>query len=520
MIKTKIGPKGKRYAIVDNVRLHSPYYPQREADRFVRIHLQSPPAKIILLGPGLGYLIKSLQKLFPSTDIIAVFYEKTFFLNCNDDSIQKHCFIDGNQLRLFLHNSLHDIDIEGLSIIEWPECAKAFPDISQSVNSILRNIILELHGNFITTDSFGKKMFLNSLKNFLFHQNIFSIAAVTSPLVVVASGPSLETSLPFLHRERKKCTVLALPSSLDILYFHDFRPDAVLLTDAGYFSKFHTRSLYRLFPPSMPIIKSLSSVFEQQLSNDPTMFIGWNPVFEKPFLDFYHCNNYIPENGTVAGTAFELGCRYDFPSIFFVGLDFSYKDLLSHARPHPFYRYFLANTRKHSPYHSELFSRYISFCDHSKSFKTYITWFEQASSQTYKNVYRVNPNDIPIHGLVPIAPEDLHTYLQKYPSFDNSFCFEDSPLRPFTERKDFSTQFIDSVVRIVNSYKHKAPLTFRDLYSDKAAFDIFYTLNPIKIKQFKKLSRDNKSEASSVFQLLLDEILVFFDSINTWINSL
>lgn len=522
MIQTLIGKNGFSYATVNGIRLHSPYDPHKEADRFIISKISTAPSKIIILGPGLGYIINSCKNFFPESEVIAVYYHLDFFKRKDSFFPDKHhLFKSPNALALFLRNHLHDIDLEGLTVIEWPGSSRIFPKISEEVNKVIRNILLELHGNFLTTDSFGKKMILNSFKNFLFHQKVVHWKSFSAPIVIAASGPSLEKSVEGLKNNRKKYLLFSLPSSLEMLHFHKLAPDSVITTDSGYYSRFHSYFFSNNFFSAIPLVKAISSGFLPELTDNPTVFIGWKSFFEKSFLQYYYNgSNLIPENGTVAGTALEFISPSSPPSVFFAGLDFSYKDLLSHARPHPFYRLFLESVYRTGPFLDVLYSRHVSFMEHSNAFSTYSAWFSRKISSYNFPVYRICPSSVSINGCKDISLPDFDSIMQSNPDLEISINFEAAGKCSFDERIEFSRLFVLSLINVIDQASQGGNHTFNSVYADQLLFEIVYTLNPIKTKELKKISRENVSAAEDIFISLLNEARTFFNAIEQWIRKL
>ena len=521
MVRKLKGQKGHYYAQVDEIRLHSPYDPFRESERFIRTKITTTPSKILLLGPGLGYLIDTCKKFFPDAGIISIFYHPDFFLWYNESGTISYLFENAADFSVFLRKNLHELDLEGLEVIEWPGSSRVFPKISQMVNSIIHNTILELHSNFLTTDAFGKKMVLNRIKNFLFHSNIIDIEKIQNPVVIAASGPSLEKAAPKLLPFRDKYTLLALPSSLELLQNYNIEPDAVVMTDPGFYSRFHAFSLYRNFSSKIPCILSLSSGFSPAVVNNPAQFIGWDPVFELQFLSFYYDNNHIiPETGTVAGTAYELCMRLTPPAVLYTGLDFSYYDILSHARPHIFYSMFMCNAWKAIPFESTLFSRKINFDDNSNSFSAYSTWFSKKLKHAPDIFYRIFPSIVSIPGFTPIDEKGLQEFFQGYPDKYENLKYSQLPVKKIETRTAYVLRQIEVISEAIQQIQNSDNLpTYRELTRNERLFQLLFMLNPIKLKSYKHLSRNSDSSSQQTLSFLLEESKDFFSGIRRWLLS-
>ena len=92
--------------MVNQVKLHSAYNPQKEAERFCE-NITGNPKIILITEPGESYLVTPLRKKFPNTKIIAIRYTDTYFLDSDKLWDQVWRPADGN-LTFFIINRLCD----------------------------------------------------------------------------------------------------------------------------------------------------------------------------------------------------------------------------------------------------------------------------------------------------------------------------------------------------------------------------------------------------------------------------
>lgn len=518
-VQKQKGPNGQYYAQVNGLKLHSPYNPAREAERFAKTKIQTKPSKILVLGPGLGYLLEACRKLFPEAQLLAVFYHIDFFNWYGGKTAESCLYENPAALSGFLRRNIHEIDLEGFLVLEWPGSGRIFSAISKLVNSVVRNVILELHSNFLTTESFGKKMLLNSVKNFLFHSNIVETDKINRPVLIAASGPSLENAVTSIRKYRDKFFLLSLPSSLELLHHHSIVPDAVITTDPGFYSGYHIFSRYRNFSQNLLTVKSFSAAVSPAVFSTPTMFLGWDPLFERDFLIRYYCSDkIIPETGTVAGTALELTLLLKSPAVFFAGLDFSYRDLLSHARPHSFYSLFLSQNKKTNPFHSVLFSRRISFFEKSNSFSAYRTWFSEKLKPCGTVFYRLCPSSVAIPGFKTIDESDFSKLLNSFSGFPAKF----RRLKAGTlhERVKAVVGRIETMEEALGSFKKpEGPVSFSLLEEKRLLFHLLFTLDPITLKQYKSSLRKGEKKSGDIYSSLIHNTELFFISLKRWLTT-
>ena len=96
-IKYDIARNGDRICSIGDIKLHSSYDPQKEAERFVSgLECSFSPTHIVITGPALSYCAKYLRKRFDNAIIIAIHYtnelesddkvwDRSFVANPDDD---------------------------------------------------------------------------------------------------------------------------------------------------------------------------------------------------------------------------------------------------------------------------------------------------------------------------------------------------------------------------------------------------------------------------------------------------
>jgi hypothetical protein len=117
-------------------------------------------------------------------------------------------------------------------------------------------LLRELRGGLATTAAVGRRWLRNCLDNFLGIQRVLCAAPPPSPLpiLIAASGPSLQAALPALGRLRERFALWALPSAVECLLAHGLIPDQVVLTDPGWYGLAHLFSLRTADTPlAMPL---------------------------------------------------------------------------------------------------------------------------------------------------------------------------------------------------------------------------------------------------------------------------
>ena len=216
MIEVFTARSGAASLRIDGRALHSPYDPAQEAQRFVEQSSgDESPSAIVILGEALGYAATSLRARYPAATLVRVYYSDEIF-----DAAPRVPGItwhpgSGTGLAEFLRLHVGELDLEGLRILEWPASARLFPDASRAANEAVRQVVQELNGSFVTTIKAGRLWIRNSISNSLALESalVGEPCSPGRPVIIAASGPTLEEAAPLITRVRSRVDLWALPSS-------------------------------------------------------------------------------------------------------------------------------------------------------------------------------------------------------------------------------------------------------------------------------------------------------------------
>ncbi len=462
---------GSTIAYLKGVRLQSPYDPQKEAEKFIHIHTSGTvPNTIIFSGCSLGYLPLAARKMFPQTKIIALFLTK-FFYEQSRNILHKKNILTWSQkshgpLTSFLFEHLFESDIPHLLFLSWPAAEEALPKHFKNISSVVKSIIQQHNGSLKTTQAFGKRWIKNVLSNYIIIKAYARLSTIKRPILVTASGPSLNDTLPLLIPHRKKICLIALPSSLKVLQHFSIYPDFVITTDPGFWAGQH---LYYLHPSSV-LIAPLSAHLNHFNNDNPITVISDGVPGEKdcirheklPYIS-------LPPNGTVAGTALEFSFYYTNNSIFFLGFDLSVRDIQGHVIPHPFDLHLFLSSYRYHPLQTEYFVRALLFYPNrmkvkyyrtSKSLETYANWFSMNSNRWKKRIFRVGFSPVSLPNIPFISNKEFTDILSDIPeptSLRQNFKEEWSFFQLSSnrnQRTEFVISLIDSWIKKIEDEKN------------------------------------------------------------------
>ncbi len=400
MVEIEPTRSGTITAIVKGIHLHSLYDPVREADRFLEgAIVGKPPGTFLLLGAGLGFLVRAIQLAYPSAKLIALYYEETIYHRALVKSTL--AWYPGRQALLqFLRKEVTELDTEGLKIIEWPPSSRIFPNLSRQVDRAVHQVVKELRGNLVTTANLGRRWLRNSMRNFLSIEQILQLkqTCTKAPILIAASGPSLVRAADFIRSHRLTLHLWALPSAVMFLESIGCKPDLIVMTDSSYYAMRH------LHPCSgTRIAMPLSASPGIWRKSGRALLLSQDTFFERALLRRagIHCP-IIHSHGTVAATALDLALLTGKGKIIFSGLDFCYQDILAHARPNSFEYYLQTTTNRYTPLDHLLYGRAVLLAPEREiidgtafrsnlALKTYAGWFSVMEEKSRQRLLRFEP---------------------------------------------------------------------------------------------------------------------------------
>ena len=422
--------QGPLTARISDRYIHSRYSPQKEAEQYFErwISDNGLPRKLIIIEPGLGYLIKTLAERYKPEELFIIFLSsdtrdyciRNGIINGIDNILFDKSDSELQRLSIFLD----DADLRDTAVMEWPASLKIF----DSESSVLQKQIIKLfrikQGNQITEKKFSRLWFRNGVSNFIRFDYSSLPGKNLSPVILCASGPSLERHLKKIQLASHSCVIAALPSSLRTLSEHQIEADIVFSTDPGYYAKEHLKYI----PPKALLISPLSAASGS--SAVKRMGFLQNSSFESYLLKERELPH-LAEMGTVAATAIDFLIKWkgDWP-LYICGLDLCFNDIKMHASPHSFDPLILANEDRSRPGYSLYYDRASSMTASVKGYKrftksmnTYQNWFSLQSFPP--EIYRLAPDTVSLN--MPVLESLPHFHGKKkftvdknrnYPSLD------------------------------------------------------------------------------------------------------
>jgi hypothetical protein len=303
---------------------------------------------------------------------------------------------EDGELESFVRDRLDEWGPDAVVWLVWPAFERHAPELSLEWSRRFRDVYRTVQGSWLTQTRFGTRFWTNAVRNVLGWERPAVIVTGSRPVVIAASGPSLEDSLPAIAEHRRRFELWALPSSFEVLLRRGLVPDAAVATDGGYYAREH---LQRLAGTKVPVLAALSSAPDPVLTQRPCLFFSQGMPVERQLLAAL-VSGYgeIPSQGTVAVTAIELALASTAGPVFVAGLDLAFRDLRGHASPHTADRRMETRQTRLAPREGllaeGLFSQAPVTVDGVRvapALLTYASWF-RSRARFARPVYRVAPS--------------------------------------------------------------------------------------------------------------------------------
>lgn len=377
---------------LNSVFMHSAYSPLKEAERFAE-NIKAPfdPEIIFIIEPCISYCAKYIKDKFPKTKICAirlsdlfVKYDKNF-----DQVFYLNQFSSSEILCDKLYNRFGENTLAYSLILSWDPSARVFQDEVFDILKSYKSLIQKCHSILRTRSFFEKKWIQNTFNIISNIKNLVSFSKKgNSPVIVCASGPSLENAIPLI--KRSNFFVLAVSSAITPLLKNGITPDLCLSTDGGFWANKHLEILRKY-----PDIKLALAVE----GNCPKTILNKSHILPLTYSDGVESDIYkntgIPSYealrcGTVSGTAMDFAKKITTGNIYFAGLDLHTAKGFQHLQPNALEKSPASTDCRISSKEKRLSS--LSFSNQAESLKIYEDWFKNSVTEkdlTSRRFFRI-----------------------------------------------------------------------------------------------------------------------------------
>lgn len=376
--------------LVQGKYLHSKYNPQNEGERFAEnIQADFSPLCVFILEPALSYCAQPLKKRFPQAEICAIRFSQDFsdsdslwdkvFYACKDSPVS---------LSEQLFNFLGEEKLISSLTLDWAPSKAIFPLKSEETWTEIKKAILKARDVIGTRAYFSKRWLKNSVIFASKVKKTLLLEKGNMPVIIAASGPSLETSLPFLKKFRENFFLIALSSAFMPLLSHSIGPDFVISSDGGFWAKKHLN--FKKDSDCIFALEAEAAVPKKLLDDNYILPLCYNDGLERNLLDSIGCPYMLSErNGTVAGTALCFAFSLTEGNIYLCGLDQAPAPGFQHVQPNALEA---ANEKKDFRLRNKETRLTISRFKSAPSLEIYRNWFISNSEYFCKRVFRLSDN--------------------------------------------------------------------------------------------------------------------------------
>ncbi len=393
---------GQRICTKNSVQLHSTYNPENEGKRFAgAITAPFVPRFITVTEPALSYCVPFLRSRFPYTCLVAVRYSRAY---ADTDVLwdKVFYFTEPEIFEEQLFSFIGEEQVSSALFVSWKASEQAYPEqYAQSWQSIAR-IVRKSRDVLATRQYFGRRWLVNTVRFVLGIRKTAAIERGDMPVLLAASGPSLEQALPFIREYRDRFFLLSVSSALSPLLSAGIVPDACISTDGGYWAKEHLFPLKRTDASVPLILPAESAVPSDILSSSIVVPVSYGDGPETLLLRACSVRTMDGRrNGTVAGTAAEFALSMTSGNVYACGLDLSPSNGFSHARPH------VSERRNGESRLSPLSTRTAAQNMPSPALDIYASWFASRDSGFTQRFFRIGPQIRHIPHIREIPPDSL-----------------------------------------------------------------------------------------------------------------
>lgn len=314
---------------VENVFLHSKYYPAKDAEKFIESNERFYKDKdvVMVYGLGMGYHVKELLKRCNDNCKIYIFDADKEIVKIADNIGSLENIRKDKRVRIFDNYSqkfLQDfVSIAKLvdDILIYKPSVKLLSDEYMQ----LKNILEDYNVAKIAVERFSDVMSKNyeynlSLKTPGIQEFFKRINVKGETVIIVSAGPSLDYNINNLKKLKGKFKIFSVGRSLNILMNNGINPDMITIIDAQEI----VRDQLKGYEESDIPLCFLSTASRWAVSN-----------YNGPKYMFYNerkTDDIIINTGkTVAVATLDIAIKSGAKEIIFIGQDLGFLDNKRHA---------------------------------------------------------------------------------------------------------------------------------------------------------------------------------------------
>ena len=294
---------------------------------------------------------------------------------------------DAMSVQDFLEKETPEIDASCIRIIEWRPSLNYYKEAYVKILSMTVEFIKRTDAGISTVSAFGRRWVKNFFKNLGGLQQVLLYRTMELPVIVTGSGPSLEKALPVIRQMQDGALIIASSSSILTLAHGGVSADIVIAADGGSWALHHIYPYFRNASCGGVIAANLCAALPSQCGGIPRLVINDGGLWQSIILhELALPSVVISQKGTVTAAAVELAMQLSGGNIYIAGMDFSVRDIRTHARPYAFDRLLYESAARLSPVYSKSFFR-SGLIRESGDYGIYASWFKNKLASWPKRIF-------------------------------------------------------------------------------------------------------------------------------------
>ncbi|MCQ2600022.1 MAG: DUF115 domain-containing protein [Treponema sp.] len=263
---------------------------------------------------------------------------------------------------------------------------------------MIKNLLKDSQNILATRQYFSKRWIKNQINLLQNFKSVCSLNQTDLPVLVCASGTSLNNSLQHINMLQNNFFIIACSSAIKTLLKNNIIPDLCITTDGGYWAKKHLNCLENINQEIKIALPSEANISKSLLSNPNIKIVPL--AYCDNYDNFIYDNYKIPyikalRNGTISGTAVELALTLTSSKVFICGVDLEASKGFVHTQPNELE---LENSQKDNRLNT-IDKRTFAQGRDSVQLELYRNWFISKSYEFNNRVYRVSDNHSFINSL-------------------------------------------------------------------------------------------------------------------------
>jgi len=322
--------------------IHSRVDPLRESERFTAEIDVTGRDLVVVFGFGFGYHIDDLvRKAGREITILAVEKDPLLFRKAIESRDLHELFLSENFIMALdpgedeLASLLKGKSSRNVLFVMHRGSHQVYPDYYSNMFSLLKSYISTKDVNIATLAKFEKAWTSNIARNIgtiadSCGANVFYNAFKGVPAIVVAAGPSLSESIPFIRENSGRALIIAVDTSYKILLDHGITPHFCITVDAQLINARY----FEGSPESETVLIADPMVHPSTFRFFKGDVAVTGVAFEmmKWIENICGARGELTHGGSVSTNAYDFAKRIGASPVILVGQDLSFTKGLAHVR--------------------------------------------------------------------------------------------------------------------------------------------------------------------------------------------